>query len=287
MSDRIDLREFIGGFVSEAEELLASSHALLTEIDAACVAGTLRPTAVRDLFRALHTIKGLAGMIGVEPVVEIAHALETLLRAADRSGGQMSRGAVEVSIQGVQAIGERVRAVAEGTAPGPAPEALLIAIASIDLAAVIPDAPPPISPEWDARLAAGERQQLYQALRGGSHVWSLSFAPSAEHAAKGMSIASVRAGLSALGEIIKVAPRTQAGGKALVFDILIISAATPTSIAEAGGTTPASLTALILPAPAPAPAPAATPVVDVTLADPVGHLAPLGRAIVRVDLTRL
>lgn len=286
MTDRIDLTEFIGGFVSEAEELIGSSHALLIEIDAACVAGTLRPKAVRDLFRALHTIKGLAGMVGVQPVVVVAHALETLLRAADKSGGRMSRGAVEVTIQGVQAIGERVRAVAEGEPPEPAPEALLISIASIEDVSTTPAAPPPISPEWDARLSPGEHQQLYQALRAGSHVWSLSFAPSADHTAKGLSIGSVRGRLAALGEIIKVAPRTQAGGKSLVFDILLVSDAAPAEIAEAGATTPASLTALIAPPEAPAPA-AARPVEEIAFVDPGAHIAALGRAVVRVELTRL
>ena len=34
---------------------------------------------MRELFDALHTIKGLGGMVGVESIMEIAHALETLL----------------------------------------------------------------------------------------------------------------------------------------------------------------------------------------------------------------
>lgn len=283
MTERIDLTEFLGGFVSEADELVASAHALLIEIDAACVAGTLRPKAVRDLFRALHTIKGLAGMVGVEPVVEIAHALETLLRAADRSGGHMTRGAVEITIQGVQAIGERVRSVADGLVVEPAPEPLLVAIAGVDIAGGSPEAPPPISAEWDARLSLGERQHLYLALRAGTRVWALSFAPNADHAASGTSIASVRARLSVLGEIVKVAPRTEADGKTLVFDILVISDATPAAIAEAGATEPANLTALI----APPEITVTMPVVDALTADPVGQLSQLGRAVVRVELSRL
>ena len=283
MTERIDLREFIGGFVAEAEELVAAAHALLIEVDAANASSTLRPKAVRELFRALHTIKGLAGMVGVEPIVEIAHALETLLRAADRSGGRMSSGAVEVSLQAVQAIGERVRAVAEGETAEAAPERLLAAIASVDAAAAVPMVPPPIAPEWDARLAPGERQQLYQALRAGTRVWALSFAPSAEHAAKGITIAVVRAELAALGDIIKVAPRTLTDGKSLVFDILIISDATPSAIAAAGSISPAGLTALVAPPDgAASPAPPDEPLAEVT-----GHHAALGRAIVRVELSRL
>ncbi len=281
MTERIDLREFIGGFVAEAEELVASAHGLLVEIDAANEKRKLHPKAVRDLFRAIHTIKGLAGMVGVEPIVEIAHALETLLRVADRSGGRLGSAAVDVSIQAVQAIGERVRAVAGGQDSAEAPEDLLAAIATINAdTAEVPPAPPPISPEWDARLSLGERQHLYQALKAGTRVWALSFVPSGEHVAKGVTIASVRAQLGAFGDIVKVAPRTLADSKSLAFDILIISDAAPDVIAEAGATTTAGLTALIAPAEVPVP-PAP---IELEVADPI---ATVGRPVVRVELGRL
>ena len=69
MTEPIDLREFIGGFVVEAQEVVATANTSLLEIEAANRDGTSRPRAVRDLFRALHTMKGLAGMIGVESIV--------------------------------------------------------------------------------------------------------------------------------------------------------------------------------------------------------------------------
>jgi chemotaxis protein histidine kinase CheA len=84
VSERVDLREFVGAFVVEAEELIALANAALLDIEAGNASGAVRPKSVRDLFRALHTIKGLASMIGVEPIVEIAHALESLVRTADR-----------------------------------------------------------------------------------------------------------------------------------------------------------------------------------------------------------
>ncbi|MBC7977660.1 MAG: Hpt domain-containing protein, partial [Myxococcales bacterium] len=112
MTERVDLQEFVGAFVVEAAELVTAANQSLLEIEAGNTEGTLRPKAVRDLFRALHTIKGLAGMVGVEAIVEIAHGLETLIRTADRAGGMLGRAAVEVSLQGVRAIGDRVRAVA-------------------------------------------------------------------------------------------------------------------------------------------------------------------------------
>jgi two-component system chemotaxis sensor kinase CheA len=178
VTERIDLREFIGGFVVEADELVALATASLLDIEAGNAAGGTRPKAVRELFRALHTIKGLAAMIGVEPIVEIAHALETLIRVADKGGARLSQGAIDVSMQGVRAIGERVRAVAEQRIPAAAPAGLIETIATTDIASEAPGAAPPMALAWDPRLSPGERQHLYQGLRAGTRAYSLTFQPS-------------------------------------------------------------------------------------------------------------
>src|SRR3569623_1011066 len=104
MADRIDFQEFVGGFVVEADELLKLANASLLEIDSGLKESATRPKSVRELFRALHTIKGLAAMIGIEPIVEIAHAAEALVRGADRSGGRLRRDAVDVCLAAVREI---------------------------------------------------------------------------------------------------------------------------------------------------------------------------------------
>ncbi|HEX4423037.1 MAG TPA: ATP-binding protein [Kofleriaceae bacterium] len=290
MSERVDLREFVGAFVVEAEELVAAANASLLDIEAGSAAGTAKPKAVRDLFRALHTIKGLASMIGVEPIVEIAHALETLLRTADRAGGQLGRAAIDVSLQGVLAIAERVRAVAENRAPASVPERLIEAIAATEANADTVTVTPSAGSVWDARLSASERQQLAPALRGTTSAWTLAFLPSDHNASRGVTIATVRARLAELGEIVKVVPRTlrdAAGAQTgLAFDILVVSTAPIEALAEAAATTPAEVVAL---APPPAEPAGAGPAVE--LAGPglevTEDAAPIGRAVVRVELSRL
>ncbi len=292
MSDRVDLQEFVGAFVAEADELVGSANSLLLEIETANAAGASRPRAVRDLFRALHTLKGLAGMIGVEPIVEIAHVLESLVRTADRAGGSLRRAAVDVCLQGVAAIGERVRAVAEHRGPAAVPPALLEAIAAA-LAGDErgPSPPAPIVAAWDAKLGAGERQQLGAALQDGGHAWTVTFAPGEELAARGITIATVRAALGALGDILKVLPRATPGPPAgLAFDILLVSDAAAAVIADAAATSLERVVELRLPGVVAGPAPAAASA-EPLLAD-IPELeddAPvtLGRSLVRVELARL
>ncbi|MEO8843465.1 MAG: chemotaxis protein CheW [Kofleriaceae bacterium] len=285
MTERVDLHEFIGGFVVEAEELLGVANTCLLEIDAAITAGTSKPKAVRELFRALHTIKGLAGMVGVESIMELAHALETLVRTADRSGGKLQRGAVEVAIQTVRAIGERVRAVAERRVPAPAPVRLIEQIAGTDASSENVTAPPMISTEWDGRLSASERQQVSQEMASGVPAWTLSFVPSAENTARGISIATVRTLLAELGDIVKVTPRTRidVDGKqaGIAFDILLLGTATAEQLAEATAADIATVIPIATAVAAPEPEPLDAEPED---GDPANRS---GRSTVRVELSRL
>lgn len=308
MTERVDLQEFIAAFIVEAEEIVAAANASLLEIELANTVGSCRPRAVRDLFRALHTVKGLASMVGVEPIVAIAHALETLIRTADRAGGALPHAAVEIALVGVSAIAERVRAVAERAPVAEAPLHLLEAIARTEAGAPAPIPAPAMPDEWATRLSPGERQQLGQSLQAHAPVWIVSFTPSAANAARGITIATVRAGLAALGEIIKVVPRTIAAtptdaagappGARVAFDLLIASDASQAALAAAAATEPALVIRLV-PA-APAPEAARPPAIGVAGAasghpgprglssgpsdDPV---SPLGRPVVRVELSRL
>jgi two-component system chemotaxis sensor kinase CheA len=293
VSERVDPQEFIGAFVVEAEEIVAAANASLLEIEVANSEGTSRPRAVRDLFRALHTIKGLAGMIGVEPIVEIAHALESLVRTADRAGGTLRRAGVEVALQGVAAISERVRAVAEHRAVPEAPRRILESIVSAEASADAPIEVVRIPLEWEARLSPGERQQLGLALQIRAPVWTLSFAPSEANATLGITIASVRAGLGAIGEIVKVMPRAIAATgderPGVAFDILVISNATRSTIAEIAAADPESLFQVVQPPATSAPT-ASGEIEPPEPLDPIehdDHASPMGRAVVRVELSRL
>ena len=82
MSNPFDAGEFLAGYLVEAEEHLAASTKNLLAVEDSLRRGEANPKAVRELFRSLHTIKGLSAMVGVEPIVDLAHAMETVLRKA-------------------------------------------------------------------------------------------------------------------------------------------------------------------------------------------------------------
>lgn len=281
MTTTVDLKEFVDGFIAESEQLVAAANAGLLEIEQANAANELRPNVVRDVFRALHTIKGLAGMMGVQPIVDIAHAMETVLRTADQAGGKLGPRAVELGISSVRAIAERVRCVADRKPVVAAPEGLLDELARIDVTSAAA-APNTIATGWDRKLSAAERNQLSNALGAGRKAYAMTFSPSSTAYAKGVTIGAVRTAVGALGDIVKVAPRgvpaspeTPAG---LVFDLLVVTDAEPAQLAEAACTSADQLEVIE--------SKRETPVEPMPMRSD-DEVVPIGRSFIRVELSRL
>ncbi len=66
-------------FYSEAQELIDTLSRNLLALDAAQKAGLPDPTLINEAFRAVHTLKGLAGLFGSTGTSRLAHATEDLL----------------------------------------------------------------------------------------------------------------------------------------------------------------------------------------------------------------
>jgi two-component system chemotaxis sensor kinase CheA len=64
-------------FTSEAEELLDTLSRDLVELESQ--GGTVRPDLVNKIFREVHSLKGLAGMLGFGEISELSHNLEDML----------------------------------------------------------------------------------------------------------------------------------------------------------------------------------------------------------------
>ena len=255
---RVDLREFVSGFLAEADEHLRTVNTNLLAADAAAKKGEASPRAVRELFRSLHTIKGLAAMVGVEPIVDIAHGMEAVLRAADRGGGKLGLPAVEQLITGSKAIESRVRALADQKPVPAAPAKLLEALAELEPAEPTAGAETSVAlalePELAAKLTASEKEQLTAGVAQGKRAVRADFVPSPAKAAEGLSITAVRERVSAIAEIVKVlpvsVPRTDETPGGLKFTLLLLTTASDEAIAEAAATTSAELILLVKPAPA-------------------------------------
>lgn len=71
----MNLNEALPGFVAEAGDLLREMEAALLE----CSGGTTDAEKINLIFRSAHTIKGSAGLFGLDPIVSFVHVVETAL----------------------------------------------------------------------------------------------------------------------------------------------------------------------------------------------------------------
>ncbi|RKG74179.1 chemotaxis protein CheA [Corallococcus exercitus] len=304
MSGSGEFAEFLPAYLAEVDELLASAQRDLLAVEDAVRKGQAQPRAVRELFRALHTLKGLSAMVDVEPIVSVAHWMEASLRLADQAGGRLPESSVEPLVEGLRAIELRVRQLGAGKTASPAPTALLERLEA--LGPQVLDAAPkrarPVKLDAEAafasRLAPSEREQLEGGLTAGQRALRLDFVPSSERAAKGLNINTVRERVAKLADIVKVLPLSgaAAGGASLAFALLLITRAEDAALLDAVGGPPAMVRSLEAPegaAEAPgdlAPAPpdgAALPagaVLDEELDEPEVRR---GGGLLRVEVSRL
>ena len=257
MSDGFDPSDFIAGFIAEAEEHLTSATANLLSVEEMASRGQATPRQVRELFRSLHTIKGLAAMVGVEPIVDVAHAMESVLREADRAAGRLPPGAVELLLNGVRAIEHRVQALGKRQTVPKAPTKLVDALNGLrqqEGARPGSSVETSLPPELWSKLTDAERAQLVQGLANGRRALVVRFVPTPERAAQGVSITSVRERTAGLAEIVKVVPQATSTSEqspgGLVFVLIVLTEASDAAIAEAGATAADALTAITLMAPA-------------------------------------
>lgn len=66
-------------FFSEAQEIIEQLSRSLLSLDAAQKAGASDPSLINEAFRAVHTLKGLAGLFGAARMSQLSHQLEDVL----------------------------------------------------------------------------------------------------------------------------------------------------------------------------------------------------------------
>jgi two-component system, chemotaxis family, sensor kinase CheA len=289
---RLDVKEFLSAYLAEVEEQLQSANARLLDIEASAREGKVNPRSVRDLFRAIHTIKGLSAMVGVEPAVAIAHRMETVLRVSDNAGGRLALASIDTLLQAIRAIEHRVREISEGKEASEAPRAILEALDQLE------PSPSPASPasggaalDLDpaiaSKLAPFEVDLLVDGVRNGRRAIRADFRPSPAKAERGLSINTVRERVGSIAEIVKVVPvsvpATEDSPGGLSFAILLLTSASDDDLANAVGIAPEALRVIVSPSPAASAAPASLLVEEDEGREPTVQR----RNIVRVEVGRL
>ncbi len=182
-------------FVAESQDLIQRAEASLAELE-----GDLGSMdAINGLFRAVHTIKGSAGLLGADFVVDFTHEYESLLVELREGDMVLDEALLRLCYHCLDRITDLIEAVVEGQASDPDPDqtaGLMARLATCRGRAVMPASPGDSGPRELERLAdTGEKRD---------QAWHLSLRFDRELFRSGFDPASFLRYLSQLGQLVDV-----------------------------------------------------------------------------------
>jgi two-component system chemotaxis sensor kinase CheA len=89
-------------FLAEAQDLIEALSRDLLLLEQSLAQGGSNPEPLNDLFRGVHTLKGLAGMFGLEPMARLSHMLEDLLEDLRLGRVEVDTAALDVLFEGLE-----------------------------------------------------------------------------------------------------------------------------------------------------------------------------------------
>jgi two-component system, chemotaxis family, sensor kinase CheA len=131
-----DRSEFVQYFRDETEELLQSIDGDLLRLEQYVDTGTIDAELVNSLFRALHTIKGSAGMLEFTAVQQVAHKLENVYDLLRKDRMPLTESGINLLFEGRDVCTALIRAAVAG---GEAPTGVEEYVARLDAFAAIYD----------------------------------------------------------------------------------------------------------------------------------------------------
>jgi two-component system, chemotaxis family, sensor kinase CheA len=207
--------ELLNDFYSEAEEHLIAIRDALGKLERWVDHPNVDPSVVEKLFRSFHSFKGISAIVGLTAAEMLAHGAEDYLR--DLSGGTpVTAAGVDLLMSVTQRLEQVVIAHREQK-PLPAVDSVLAQLAVLVPAreAVRPE-PTPRHEDSVADVAS----EVEVARARGAVVWQCTFVPNPGLDSRGVNVNSVRARLSAVGEILSASPEVRPDGT-IAFEFVV------------------------------------------------------------------
>ena len=165
----MDLSKYAALFLAESREHLNACNGSLLEWERA--PSSIEP--VDRLFRAIHTIKGMAATMGYSGVARLAHAGETLLDALRKGRVAAGPAVFQLLYRTVDTLGASVESAGAGTEQEPDTDLIAqlehAAVTSLDAGtATPPPAPAPEEPKLRRATDAPRSRPISVVIRRGA-----------------------------------------------------------------------------------------------------------------------
>src|ERR671916_676410 len=108
--------QFLDDYYAECDEHLILIRRSLVALEDEVDTGTVERTLLDNLFRSFHTLKGISGMVGLSAAEQLAHHMESYLRALRQGEARLGDEGVEALMAGVLMLEQVIAARRKGGA---------------------------------------------------------------------------------------------------------------------------------------------------------------------------
>ena len=242
-------RASFGEFIIEAEELLEALGDRLVQIEKGTEEDAVSPDAINDVFRSMHTLKGLSGMLGLKGISDLSHSLENLLDKVRLGKVKLHQGTLDVLYAGVELLTKIVGSVGRtGTEEGADIRPVVRRVQQLlDDKAVGRQEITLENVDLDRRIVGTlteyEEHRLLENLRAGRALYRVEVRFSFETFDKELGAVSEK--LKAIGEVISTLPSSdEASPDTINFDLVVGCTAGLDQVAAAVAGFPAKVLAV-------------------------------------------
>jgi len=278
----------VSEFVAEATEIVEGLSRELLALDERR-GEEPEPDRLNAIFRAAHSLKGLASLFAQDRIARLAHVLEDALDALRLGKVPADDALIDAFIDGVDALSGLLAMASRGESDGPAAErALALAQHLETLVAPAPARPgDPVNalgvpPEVLHVLTEYEEHRLRENVKKGVTLYKVRAV--FDLADFDQKLGALNAGLKPIAEVVSTLPSAQASDESRIAFDLIVGCKKPVAELEAA-IAPYGATQTLLSASVAAPRPSAPPMHALAPAAEVS-LRSLSQTV-RVDIARL
>ncbi len=232
-------------FFSEAQELVETLSRSLLGLDEHQRAGTEEPALVNGAFRAVHTLKSLAGIFGAQDIAVLSHRLEDVLDKLRLGRLSLTANLLDVLFQSVELYWQLL--AFENDGEGSAPDIKFL-MASLNALVSDESAPEPlpgslIDPALLSVLTEYEEHRLQSCLKQGLGLYRVRV--KFELVSIDKDLEAIKAKAKPLGEVITYLPTGEsASADVIELDLLLASGVALSELERELGSEQVGITAL-------------------------------------------
>ncbi|MEA2163590.1 MAG: two-component system, chemotaxis family, sensor kinase CheA [Thermoanaerobaculia bacterium] len=230
-------------FTGEAEELLDTLSRDLVELEAQ--GRDVRPEVINKIFREVHSLKGLAGMLGFAEISELSHTLEDMLDRLRMGKIEITRDLIDLLYDSVDSLNRLVIAINDPAVSGLVDLTDLtrrihhVVTNQAQKAHTDPFAELTLDEQTKKSLTEYEEHRLVENVRGRKHI--LSVEVRFDFSDFDEKLRALTELLSQTGEVISTLPAIDSsGGAGIAFRLLYgstLDAAAVTALVPEGSVT--------------------------------------------------